>query len=132
MRIGELASAGGLSTKAIRFYEQAGLLAPPPRTSGGYREYPPQAATRLAFIRDAQSAGLTLAEIRGVLALRDSGEAPCAHVGDLIEQHLADIEQRLAELRKTRTALRDLARRAADTDPSTCTDADICSILTRP
>ncbi|GAA0372678.1 heavy metal-responsive transcriptional regulator [Streptomyces blastmyceticus] len=132
MRIGELASAGGLSTKAIRFYEQAGLLAPPPRTSGGYRDYPPQAATRLAFIRDAQSAGLTLAEIRGVLALRDSGEAPCAHVGDLIEQHLADIEQRLAELRKTRTALRDLARRAADTDPSTCTDADICSILTRP
>ncbi|MGA5128222.1 heavy metal-responsive transcriptional regulator [Streptomyces olivoreticuli] len=132
MRIGELASASGLSTKAIRFYEQAGLLAPPPRTSGGYRDYPPQAAMRLAFIRDAQSAGLTLAEIRGVLALRDSGEAPCAHVSDLIEQHLADIEQRLAELRKTRTALRDLARRAADTDPSTCTEADICSILNRP
>lgn len=131
MRIGELASAGGLSTKAIRFYEQEGLLPAPPRTSGGYRDYPPQAVTRLAFIRDAQSAGLTLAEIRGVLALRDSGEAPCTHVGELIEQHLADIEQRLAELRKTRTALRDLARRAADTDPSTCTDADICSILTR-
>ncbi|MFI6683201.1 heavy metal-responsive transcriptional regulator [Streptomyces sp. NPDC050485] len=132
MRIGELASAAGLSTKAIRFYEQEDLLAPPPRTSGGYRDYPPQAATRLAFIRDAQSAGLTLAEIRGVLALRDSGQAPCTHVGELIQQHLADIDQRLADLRKTRNALRGLARRAADTDPSTCTDADICTILTRP
>src|SRR5882757_7139910 len=37
MRIGELATAGGLSTKAVRYYEQAGLLPAPPRTSGGYR-----------------------------------------------------------------------------------------------
>jgi DNA-binding transcriptional MerR regulator len=132
MRIGDLAAMSGLSTKTIRFYEQAGLLPPPPRTSSGYRDYPPQATRRLGFVRHAQAAGLSLAEIRGVLALRDSGEAPCTHVSGLIQQHLAEIEQRLAELRKTRTALRDLARRAADTDPSTCSDTDICTILTRP
>ncbi|MFE5917640.1 MerR family DNA-binding protein [Streptomyces sp. NPDC056468] len=66
------------------------------------------------------------------LALRDSGEAPCAHVTDLIQLHLADIGRRMAELRKTRTALRGLAERAAATDPSTCTDADICSIIGAP
>ncbi|MFE6174333.1 heavy metal-responsive transcriptional regulator [Streptomyces sp. NPDC056464] len=132
MRIGELAAANDLTPKTLRFYEQAGLLPAPPRTPGGYRDYPPQTGTRLAFIRDARSAGLTLAEIRSVLALRDSGEAPCAHVTDLIQQHLTDIERRMAELRKTRTALRGLAERAAVTDPSTCTDADICNIIGAP
>ncbi|GGN89295.1 hypothetical protein GCM10011579_084000 [Streptomyces albiflavescens] len=59
MRTGELAAASGLTAKTIRFYEQAGLLPEPPRTSGGYRDYPPQATQRLAFIREAQAAGLT-------------------------------------------------------------------------
>ncbi|MBK3623272.1 heavy metal-responsive transcriptional regulator [Streptomyces sp. MBT49] len=132
MRIGELAAANGLTPKTVRFYEQAGLLPPPPRTPGGYRDYPLQAGARLAFVRDAQTAGLTLAEIRSILSLRDSGEAPCAHVTDLIEQHLTDIERRMAELGKTRTALSGLAERAAATDPSTCADADICSIIGGP
>jgi DNA-binding transcriptional MerR regulator len=132
MRIGDLAAASGVTAKTIRFYEQTGLLPSPPRTSGGYRDYLPEAASRLGFIRDAQAAGLTLAEICGILDLRDSGQAPCTHVAELIQHHLVDIEQRLANLRKTRTALRTLATRAADTDPSTCTDADICTILTHP
>ncbi|MEU6170123.1 heavy metal-responsive transcriptional regulator [Streptomyces tanashiensis] len=131
MRIGELASKSALSTKTIRFYEQAGLLPAPPRTPGGYRDYPNHAVSRLSFVRDAQAAGLTLAEIRSILALRDSGQAPCTQVGTLIEQHLADIERRLTELREARSALRELARRAATADPDTCTDGDICTILTR-
>lgn len=129
MRIGNLATASGLTTKTIRFYEQAGLLSEPPRTASGYRDYTGDAANRLAFIRDAQGAGLTLAEIRSVLALRDSGESPCEHVTGLINQHLADIEQRLAELRKTRSTLRDLAQRAAQTDPAACGEDGICTIL---
>lgn len=132
MRIGDLATASGLTAKTIRFYEQAGLLPAPPRTPGGYRDYPEQTITRLAFIRDAQRAGLTLAEIRSVLALRDGGQAPCEHVTALIDQHLADIERRLIELTATRQALRDLARRAATTDPAACAEDDICTILTPP
>ncbi|MET9829463.1 heavy metal-responsive transcriptional regulator [Streptomyces sp. NPDC006385] len=132
MRIGELAAACEVTAKTIRFYEQAGLLPQPARTAAGYRDYLPEAATRLTFIRDAQRAGLTLAEIRSVLALRDSGQAPCDHVGELIQRHLTDIEHRMAELRKTRMALRDLAERAAHTHPSTCTEADICTIIGRP
>lgn len=72
----------------------------------------------------------TLAEIRGILALRDGGEAPCGHVTDLIHQHLEEINRRMAELRKTRTVLRDLARQAAETDPQSCSDTDnICRII---
>jgi MerR family copper efflux transcriptional regulator len=67
MPIGDLAAKAGLSAKAIRFYKQAGLMPHPARL-------PVTAATlRLAFIASAQVAGFTLAEIRSVLAIRDSG-----------------------------------------------------------
>jgi MerR family copper efflux transcriptional regulator len=131
MRIGALAGATGTTAKTIRFYEQAGLLPDPPRTSSGYRDYPADTAVRLAFIRTAQTAGLTLAEIRGVLAIRDDGSASCAHVTTLLHQHLADVEQRLAELQATRNVLRELAAVADATDPATCTE-DVCRILTQP
>jgi MerR family copper efflux transcriptional regulator len=130
VRIGVLAAAAGLTTKTIRFYEQAGLLPEPPRTPAGYRDYPDKTTMRLAFIRDAQAAGLTLAEIRGILAIRDSGQAPCRHVTGLIDRHLAQVEQRLAELIQAREALRSLQRRAAATDPADCTKDEVCSILT--
>lgn len=130
MRIGDLAAASGVTTKTLRFYEQAGLLPAPPRTAGGYRDYPQQTVKRLVFIRDAQGAGLSLAEIRSVLALRDAGASPCAHVTALVDRHLQDIDRRLAELRATKAALRTLAERAAVTDPADCTDAEVCRILT--
>lgn len=132
MRIGALARAAGLTAKTLRFYEQAGLLPEPPRTTAGYRDYPPEAARRLAFIRDAQSAGLTLAEIRSVLTVQDSGRAACRHVTDLIDEHLTQVDRRLAELAQARESLRHLRRRADTTDPDTCAESGYCVILTDP
>lgn len=129
MRIGTLAAEAGVTTKTIRFYEEAGLLPEPPRTSAGYRDYPSTALDRLVFIRDAQAAGLTLAEIRGVLAIRDSGQQPCEHVTDLIGAHLAQVEERIAELLHTRAALQALEQRARATDPAACAPDGICMIL---
>jgi hypothetical protein len=68
--------------------------------------------------------------IRSILAIRDDGQAPCQHVTDLIDQHLAQVEQRLAELAQARDALRDLKRRASATDPADCSEDRVCSILT--
>lgn len=130
MRIGDLSAAAGLSARTIRFYEQARLLPEPPRSAAGYRDYPPEARARLAFIRHAQAAGFTLAEIRGILHIRDSGQAPCRHVTDLIGQHLAQVDQRITELTRTRAALASLQERAATTDPADCAEPDICSIIT--
>lgn len=107
-----------------------GSCPPPARTPAGYRDYPAGAAARLAFIRDAQAAGLTLAEIRGILAVRDDGRAPCQHVTGLIDQHLARVSQRLTELAQARDALRALKSRASATDPGDCPQDQVCSILT--
>jgi MerR family transcriptional regulator, copper efflux regulator len=129
MLIGDLAGKAGLSAKTIRFYEQAGLMPAPPRTAAGYREYPPEALDRLTFIGHAQTAGFTLAEIRDVLDIRDSGDPPCRHVSTLIGQHLAQVEQRIAELTRTHEVLKELHRRAAAINPADCAEPEICSII---
>ncbi len=129
MRIGDLAARTGLTAKTVRFYEQAGLIPEPPRTAGGYRDYPPGAPGRLLFIRQAQAAGFSLAEIRGILAVRDGGQAPCEHVTGLIAQHLAQVDRRIAELTQARDDLSALQRRAAATDPASCGESEICGIL---
>ncbi len=127
MRIGALAATAGCNPKTIRFYEDRGLIAVPPRASNGYRDYPPETVERLAFVRDAQAAGLSLAEIREVIAIRDAGEAPCVHVGQLIAEHLTKVQARIAELRATRARLVELSHRAADANPADCTG--ICAII---
>ena len=130
MRIGELADQSGVSAKTLRFWESAGLLADPARTPSGYRNYDPEVLERLNFIRHAQAAGLTLAEIRQVLAIADGGEPPCGHVTDLIDQHLTEVVDRIRDLTETRALLHHLAQRAADQDPADCDG--YCAILQPP
>lgn len=129
MRIGELARETGVPTKTLRFYEAEGLLADPGRTPAGYREYPAPAADRVRFIRRAQAAGLTLAQVGAVLAARDAGEAPCGHVAAFVDDRLAEVERRLAELEELRANLLALRRRAADLDPVDCDASAICAAI---
>src|SRR4051812_25191451 len=102
MRIGELAARADMTTRAIRHYEQVGVLPAAERTEGGYRDYSEDALNRLAFVRAAQSVGLTLGEIREVIAFRDRAESPCAHVVGLLERRSADLSRRITELQKLR------------------------------
>src|SRR3546814_457103 len=84
MRIGELAARLAINTKTIRYYEGIGLLPPPDRTASGYRAYDEDDVERLTFIKTAQRLGITLDEIREILAFRERGERPCEYVRDEI------------------------------------------------
>jgi len=130
MRIGELAEQAGISTKAIRYYEQIGILAPPARTTSGYRTYDQTALRRLGFVRAAQALGLTLGEIRQIIAFRDDGSAPCAHVTALLQRRAAELERRIVELQQLRGHLQQLAERATTLDPKQCTPERICHVIT--
>jgi MerR family transcriptional regulator, copper efflux regulator len=130
MRIGELAEQAGISTKAIRYYEQIGILTPPARTATGYRTYDETALGRLRFVRAAQALGLTLGEIRRIIAFRDDGAAPCAHVTALLQRRAADLDARIQELQQLRGELRQLAERATTLDPEHCPPERICHIIT--
>ena len=130
MRIGELADRAGVTTKTIRFYEGIGVLPEPGRTSSGYRAYDDSALRRLEFVRAAQAAGLSLAEINGVLDVRDRGMPPCMHVSELVDAKLEDIDVRIDALRQTKATLEELAERARVLDPAECGSEDICHIIT--
>jgi MerR family Zn(II)-responsive transcriptional regulator of zntA len=129
VRIGELAETSGTTTKALRFYEEQGLLPQAPRTPGGYREYSSDAVARIGFIHRGQAAGLTLAQIRQVLEIRDRGHAPCEHVSDLLDRRLADLDAQLQQLRALRATIAQLRDQAQAADPETCSPDQVCRFL---
>ncbi|WP_028280587.1 heavy metal-responsive transcriptional regulator [Arthrobacter sp. H5] len=130
MRIGEIGALAGVDSQTIRFYEREGLLPDPRRDSNGYRRYDSAVVGRLRFIRSAQGAGLTLAEISSTLRLRDAGEVPCAHVSALLEQKLVDVQVRQRELAALSAELSELIETSRGLDPADCFDADVCHIIT--
>jgi MerR family copper efflux transcriptional regulator len=132
VRIGELARRTGLTTKTLRFYEQAGLLPEPERQPSGYRDYDESALARLRFVRAAQAAGLTLAEVRQVIGVRDQTGPPCQHVTQLLDAHAADLDRRLAELTALRDEVHRLRDRADGLDPASCDPVTICHIIPAP
>ena len=121
MRSGELAQLSGVSTDTLRHYERVGVLAKAPRTTGGYRQYPPAALDRVHLVRRAISVGFTLAELARVLRIRDKGGAPCRQVRDLAHSKLEEVERRLEELVLVRDhlqmLLKDWDERLARTAP---------------
>ena len=129
MRIGELAETASTTAKTLRFYEDQGLLPPAERTPAGYREYTPETVARIDFIHRGQAAGLTLAQIRQILDIRDRGQAPCDHVRDLLDARLTDIEQQLAQLAALRATVEELRDLAAQPQPESCSPDQVCRYL---
>lgn len=129
MRIGELASKAGVSTKTIRFYEDSGVLPEPAREFNGYRVYDDEAVERLTFVKDAQSAGLRLEEITHILEMRDEGVSTCKHTTAILERHLSEVDRQLKDLRRARSRLVEMTERAKGLDPSACTDPNRCQTI---
>ncbi len=97
--ISVLARHAGVPIKTIRYYEDVGLLPKPSRTAAGYRLYAPATAKRLLFIKKAQHLGLRLDEIKEILELADRGRCPCGHVQTVLKKRLAELRQKIADLR---------------------------------
>ncbi len=132
MRIGELADRAGVAPSTIRFYEQAKVLPEPARTPAGYRDYDPAVLDQLSFVRAGQSVGLTLAELREIIAFREQGEVPCVHVIDLIQRRAGELAQRIRELERMQADLERLAARAETLDPADCSPTGICQVIVDP
>jgi MerR family copper efflux transcriptional regulator len=112
LTVGRVAKQAGLSPKAVRLYEANGLIGQAERTPAGYRTYSEQTLPELHFIRQAQALGLSLKEIKRILDLQRQGEQPCALVTDLLDEHLTEIDQRIADLAALRSTLQNARDRA--------------------
>ena len=111
LKIGELAHLSGLSVKTIRYYEDIGLLAPTvERSSSGYRLFQSQVLNRLAFIKRAQSLGLSLQEIKPLLALHDRGELPCPEVKEQLQKKISAIAAEMEVLKTQQAELQSILK----------------------
>ncbi len=108
--IGELAKRTDTKVVTIRYYEGMGILPAPPRTKGNYRAYGQQHLERLSFVRRARSLGFTLQQIRDLLNMTETGTNDCCTVDDIARTHLADVEQKVADLSRLAHELKRVIR----------------------
>lgn len=118
--IGALARRTRCNIETIRFYEKIGVLPKPARTEGGHRVYGEGHVERLTFVRRARELGFTLEEVRVLLRLAETSDAPCVDVKDLAAIHLADVKAKIADLRAMQKALTALVARCEEGDQSGC------------
>ena len=117
LTIGKLAAAAGVGVETIRFYQRKGLIEQPTRDSG-IRRYGSEDLRRLRFVRQAQTAGFTLAEIRELLALDASDDRPRAR--ELARARIEALDAKIAELQQARDALSRLATQCGDGSDGPC------------
>ncbi len=123
MKIGELAARAGCDVQTVRFYEREGLLEAPRREASGYRAYEDRHLTRLHFVRHCRALGISLPEIRQLLALAADPAQACGPVNELLDRHIALVARRVQELQALQQQLVALR--------STCTGdgRQACAIL---
>ena len=110
LTIGVLADAAGVNVETIRFYQRKGLMQEPDRPLGGIRRYGKADLARVRFIKSAQRLGFSLDEIGELLKLEDGSH--CTEARAQAERKLADVRERLADLRRIEVVLQDLVQRS--------------------
>jgi MerR family Zn(II)-responsive transcriptional regulator of zntA len=109
-KIGEIAKLADVTPDTVRYYEKQNLLSASQRSASGYRLYSDEDVTRLRFIRYAKTMGFTLEEIAELLSIRiEPGKHTCQESKAIVESRLAEVELRLAELKKIRYSLQKLS-----------------------
>jgi len=106
--VGELARQAGVNPKTIRYYEAIGLLPQTERGKNRYRLYSKEIIELLQFIAKAKGLGFTLSEIKEIVEIRQMGRDPCIHVQTLLQQKVADLDQKLTDLLTLRKRLKRL------------------------
>lgn len=110
---GEVADQAGVNLQTVRYYERRGLLAEPPRSAGGFRQYGPEAVRRIRFVKRAQELGFSLDEVDELLALRTDADAGADEVRQLALAKADDIAGKIRDLERMRASLDALAAACA-------------------
>jgi MerR family mercuric resistance operon transcriptional regulator len=116
--IGALAKSAAVGVETVRYYQRRGLMSEPARPPREVRRYGEADVKRLRFIRSAQAAGFTLAEIGELLALDAADDR--ARARELAQARVAAIDAKIEEMREARNALAGLATACAKTRGGPC------------
>ncbi|EBW6088606.1 Cu(I)-responsive transcriptional regulator, partial [Salmonella enterica subsp. enterica serovar Enteritidis] len=105
MNISDVAKKTGLTSKAIRFYEEKGLVTPPLRSENGYRSYTQSHLDELTLLRQARQVGFNLEECKELVHLFNDPDRRSADVKARTLQKVAEIERHIVELNDMRAQL---------------------------
>lgn len=111
--IGQVSRQTDVNIETIRYYERIGILPEPARTDGGHRLYEPDHINRLRFVRRSRALGFSLEEVRELLGLVDGTEPTCDQINDIATTHLADIGEKIADLRRMEKILKTMTAQCA-------------------
>ena len=117
---GVVSKLTGCNLETIRYYEQIGLMPPPPRSAGGHRLYDDNLLRRLNFIRRCRELGFSLEEIRGLLALVDGGTYTCGEVKDMTVDHLRSVRSKIADLKVLVKTLKEMVSKCVGDEVPEC------------
>lgn len=120
MKSGELARRCEVNKQTIRFYERKGLLSASDSTAHNYKLYNREDIRRVRFIKKAQGLGFSLEEIKDLLSLRSSKEAPCFDVRKRAQLKFDDISEKIRQLEAMRRTLAKLIGQCHSTLSSEC------------
>ncbi|NYS29993.1 MULTISPECIES: Cu(I)-responsive transcriptional regulator [unclassified Pantoea] len=120
MNISDVAKKTGLSSKAIRFYEEKGVVTPPLRSENGYRTYNGHHLDELNLLRQARQVGFTLDECRELVALFNNPSRHSADVKARTLQKADEIAAHIEELHAMRARLLALADACPGDDSAEC------------
>ncbi|MEU4548509.1 MerR family transcriptional regulator [Nonomuraea dietziae] len=123
MRIGELAALVGVSTRTVRHYHHLGLLPEPERLPNGYREYRLRDAVLLSRVRQLAALGMSLDELRDVLA-DDAGK----ELREVLEELDTDLARQQEAIGVRRARLAELLR-LADLNPDSLISPGLTTAL---
>ncbi|MTD27048.1 Cu(I)-responsive transcriptional regulator [Erwinia sorbitola] len=120
MNISDVAKKTGLTPKAIRFYEEKGLVTPPLRTENGYRSYSAKHLEELTLLRQARQVGFNLDECREMVSLFNNPQRHSADVKARTLSKVREIENHISELQLMRQKLLDLAASCPGDESADC------------
>lgn len=118
LRVSEVAKTFGVNPQTLYFYERTGVIPPPQRSEAGYRLFSEADVDRLRFIHRAKALGLTLDEIKEILALKEGQLLTCQVVQDRLAAKLNQIEYQIQQLQTLRAELQPLLEQCQAANPT--------------
>jgi DNA-binding transcriptional MerR regulator len=108
LTVGQLAKASEVGADTVRYYERIGMIGEANRTDAGYRKFDQGAAKRIRFIKNAQSMGFSLDEIKDLLKLAEDEGANCSGICEFAREKIGDLDKQIRQMRAFKRELEEL------------------------